>query len=293
MASIERTAYPRFKRYYTLAQLQKTYTPTSSEIAFARSNTQGNQNFFNLIILLKSFQRLGYFPNLEQIPQDITNHLREYLKLSDDLDVGYDQSRTLYRHKKEIRAYFQVTTFNKQARHLISEAVSGSALVMDNPADLINVAIEILVKDRYELPGFNSLNRLVCRLRTRVNYLLFSQVTQQLDDQYLIRLDSLLENHPVHQRSSYNDLKKLPKKSTRNHLNDLLVHLTWLESLGDISPYLEKINPSKIQHWAARDADASPVVEDDDLRECAAPNLWMLRKLKKSPNPNEPLYYSA
>lgn len=170
MASIERTAYPRFKRYYTLAQLQKTYTPTSAEIAFARSNTQGDRNFFNLMVLLKSFQRLGYFPNLEQIPQDIINYLRNYLKLSENIDLGYDRSRTLYRHKKEIRAYFQVTAFDKQARHLISEAVSRSALVMDNPADLINMAIEMLVKERYELPGFNSLNRLVCRLRIRVNH---------------------------------------------------------------------------------------------------------------------------
>jgi TnpA family transposase len=261
VASIERTAYPRFKRYYTIDQLQKTYTPTSTEIAFGRSNTQGDKNFFYLMVLLKSFQRLGYFPSLEQIPQDITNYLRDYLKLSENIDTGYDQSRTLYRHKKEIRAYFQVTAFDKQARHLISEAVSSSSLVMDNPADLINVAIEMLVKDRYELPGFNSLNRLVCRLRTRVNHLLFSQVTQQLDDEYLSRLDSLVENHPVHQRSPYNDLKKLPKKSTRNHLNDLLVHLTWLESLGDISPYLEKINPSKIQHWAAeaKSLDASEI----------------------------------
>lgn len=261
MASIERTAYPRFKRYYTQAQLQKTYTPTSTEIAFARDHTQGDRNFFNLIVLLKSFQRLGYFPNLKQIPQDITSYLRDYLKLFENIELGYDRSRTLYRHKKEIRAYFQVTAFDKQARHLISEVVSRSALVMDNPADLINVAIEMLVKDRYELPGFNSLNRLVCRLRTRVNHLLFSQVTQQLDSEYLSRLDSLLENYPVHQRSPYNDLKKLPKKSTRNHLNDLLVHLTWLESLGKVSPYLEKINPSKIQHWAAeaKSLDASEI----------------------------------
>jgi hypothetical protein len=72
---------------------------------------------------------------------------------------------------------------------------------------------------------------------------------------------SLLENHPVQQRSPYNDLKKLPQKSTRNHLNDLLVHLTWLESLGDIAPDLEKINPSKIQHWAAeaKSLDASEI----------------------------------
>jgi TnpA family transposase len=261
VASIERTAYPRFKRYYTLVQLQKTYTPTSTEIAFGLSNTQGDKNFFNLIVLFKSFQRLGYFPTLDQIPKDLINYLRDYLKLSENVELGYDQSRTLYRHKKEIRAYFQVTAFDKQARHLISEAVSKSALVMDNPADLINVAIEMLVKDRYELPGFNSLNRLVCRLRTRVNHQLFSQVITQLDEKYLNYLDSLLENHPVHQRSPYNDLKKLPKKSTRNHLNDLLVHLTWLESLGDISPYLEKINPSKIQHWAAeaKSLDASEI----------------------------------
>ena len=119
MASIERTAYPRFKRYYTLAQLQKTYTPTSTEIAFARDHTQGDKNFFNLIVLLKSFQRLGYFPHLDQIPKDITNYLREHLKLSENINIGYDQSRTLYRHKKEIRAYFQVTAFDKQARHLL------------------------------------------------------------------------------------------------------------------------------------------------------------------------------
>ena len=106
MVSIERTASHGFKRYYTQAQLQKTYTSTSTEIAFARSNTQGDQNFFNMIVLLKSFQRLGYFPNLEQIPQDITSYLRYYLKLSENINIGYDQSRTLYRHKKEIRAYF-------------------------------------------------------------------------------------------------------------------------------------------------------------------------------------------
>jgi hypothetical protein len=119
------------------------------------------------------------------MPQDIINYLRDDLKLSENINIGYDQSRTLYRHKKEIRAYLQVTAFDKQARHLISEAVSKSAEVMDNPADLINVAIEMLVKDRYELPGFNSLNRLVCRLRTRVNHQLFSQVIAQLDEKYL------------------------------------------------------------------------------------------------------------
>jgi hypothetical protein len=35
--------------------------------------------------------------------------------------------------------------------------------------DLMNVAIAELVKSRYELPGFNTLNRLVRRVRNIVN----------------------------------------------------------------------------------------------------------------------------
>jgi Domain of unknown function (DUF4158) len=64
VASIERTAYPRFKRYYTPNELDKIYTPTRIEIAFALKVTAGEENYFNLLVLLKVFQRLGYFPKI-------------------------------------------------------------------------------------------------------------------------------------------------------------------------------------------------------------------------------------
>ena len=261
MASIERTAYPRFKRYFTPAELIEIYTPSPTEITFGLANTSGQKNFLNLIILLKSFQRLGYFPKLTEVPVQIVNHIRDNLNLPEETLLGYDQSRTLYRHKREIRAYLKVIPFDKQARHIITETVYKSAYVMDNPADLINVAVEVLVKDCHELPGFNTLDRLVCRLRNLVNQKIFYQVISQLDDEFLKNLEHLLEIHPFHQRSAYNDLKKLPKKSSRNHLNDLLVHLTWLKSLGEVSPYLKEINRSKIQHWAAeaKSLDASEI----------------------------------
>ena len=57
MASIERTAYPRFKRYYTSNDLCAIYTPTTIEITFALKVTTGEDNFFNLMVLLKVFQR--------------------------------------------------------------------------------------------------------------------------------------------------------------------------------------------------------------------------------------------
>ena len=58
MTSIERTAYPRFKRQFTTKELTEIYTPTSSEIAFAYSTTKGENNVLNLLVILKSFQRL-------------------------------------------------------------------------------------------------------------------------------------------------------------------------------------------------------------------------------------------
>jgi hypothetical protein len=259
VASIERTAYPRFKRYYTPNELKTIYTPTPSEKSFALSNTSGQVNYFNLIVLLKTFQRLGYFPKLSEIPYQIVNCIHNNLNLPDEVKLGYDQGRTLYRHKNVIRSYLKVMPFDKQALHLITKTVYQSAYVMDYPPDLINVALEVLVKEHYELPGFYSLDRLVCRLRLLVNRKLFLQITNQLDSEFIQQLDNLLESLPAEAYSTFNNLKKLPKKPTRNHLNDLIVHLIWLRTQGNVSDYLKGINYSKIQTWAAeaKSLDAS------------------------------------
>lgn len=244
MTSIERTAYPRLKRYFTPLELAKFYTPTSSETKIALANTSGQDNYFNLIILLKTFRRLGYFPKLSEIPTQLVEHIRHSLNLPDKIKLGYDQNRTLYRHKKVIRSYLNVTSFEKEARHLITLTIYQSAYVMDNPADLINVALEVLVKEHFELPGFYTLDKLVSRLRYLVNQKLFLQIVEQLNPEFIQQLDDLLEINSVEGFSLFNNLKKLPKKSTRNHLNDLLVHYSWLKTLGDISPYFKLINQS-------------------------------------------------
>jgi len=249
LASIERTAYPRLKRYFTPKELREIYTPTPAEITFGLSTTQGQVHFLNLMVLLKTFQRLGYFPKLTDLPKNLVNHIRFTLNLPENICVGYEQSRTMYRHRTTIREYLNVTPFNQSARHLAVTTVYKSASVMDNPADLINVAIDELINQRYELPGFNTLDRLVRRVRNLVNHQLFALVISRLNQEYIQRLDNLLSSHPVQRRSSYNDLKQLPKSPTRNHLNDLLTHLIWLDLWGEVKPYLASITESKIQHF--------------------------------------------
>lgn len=45
---------------------------------------------------------------------------------------------------------------------------------------LINVAIEELVRQRYELPAFSTLDRLACHIRSIVNTRLFRRVARKL-----------------------------------------------------------------------------------------------------------------
>ncbi|VXD22093.1 transposase [Planktothrix paucivesiculata PCC 9631] len=251
VTSIERTAYPRFKRQLTAQELTEIYTPKKSEIALAYATTQGESNILNLLCLLKSFQRLGYFPSLVDIPLKIVAHIRSSLKFSVETVLGYENRKTLYRHRTAIREYLQVNQFNQTGLHLAIKAVNESATIMDNPADLMNVAIAELVKNRYELPGFNTLNRLVRRVRNVVNQRLFSQVLSRISSDYQERLLDLLERHPLEYKTAFNSLKQLPKSPTRNNINDFIVHLIWLDSVGDVQPILKDLTTAKIHHFAA------------------------------------------
>ena len=76
MASIERTAYPRFKQNPLTHELDVLYTPTQDELDFANGMVRKEQHRFSILLLLKTFQRLGYFPTLENIPPTIVQHVR-------------------------------------------------------------------------------------------------------------------------------------------------------------------------------------------------------------------------
>ncbi|MGP4021603.1 hypothetical protein [Saccharopolyspora sp. 5N708] len=49
MASIDRTAYPRFKRVVSARELAEAFKPTMDEIAWARGRTQTEQHLLALV----------------------------------------------------------------------------------------------------------------------------------------------------------------------------------------------------------------------------------------------------
>jgi TnpA family transposase len=272
MASIERTAYPRFTPTPSSKDLLSLYTPTEEEMSFTQQATRSATHQLTCLVLLKTFQRLGYFPRLSDVPVTIVQHLRSVLHCGEDLSVGFPEPRTLYRHHRLIREYLGVTAYSAAACHVAARAIYEAAQTMDNPADLINVALETLIKERYELPGFSTLDRLVRRIRTLVNRRFFLTIFQRLAAADCTRLEELLVVDPRLHRSPYNRLKQLSKRPTLTHLQDWLTPREWLLTLGETHEPLTGLPPIKLKHFAA-EAKALDVAE---IRDFTPPKRYTL-----------------
>ena len=59
MASIDRTAYPRFKRSISVRELREAYSPSLDELEWARQMTDSDEALLSLTMCLKCCQRLA------------------------------------------------------------------------------------------------------------------------------------------------------------------------------------------------------------------------------------------
>lgn len=62
MTAIHETAYPRIRSNLSDQELKKLYAPTPDDLAFIERSTKSTVAAFGGMILLKTFQRPGYFP---------------------------------------------------------------------------------------------------------------------------------------------------------------------------------------------------------------------------------------
>jgi hypothetical protein len=83
MTLVDRTAYPRFKQYPSAKELTELYTPTLEDLRFVKSRVRSYKGLLCFMLIMKSFQRVGYFLHPENVPIMFIKHLRSYLKLRD------------------------------------------------------------------------------------------------------------------------------------------------------------------------------------------------------------------
>jgi hypothetical protein len=130
------------------------------------------------------------------------------------------------------------------------EALQGK----DNPADVINVALEALVGQGCELPSYSMLDRLAGALRAEVNGRFHHLVAGRLDATGRARLGSLLVVDPVTRHSAWPTLTRPAGKATVSRLKQHVAFLAWLDGIGPTGEWLAGLPPAKISHFAGEAA---------------------------------------
>src|SRR5574337_64563 len=164
MPSQIRSAYPRFPETFTSLDLQRHYTLSNDERQFALVNTRGGTPLLAFVVLLKTCQYLGYFPALADVPERVVAHLRGQIK--NHLPEVQRRERlqvsqvTLYAYHRLIRDRLNIKAFSMETvEPLLRDRLIQAAQTMNWVIDLINVALEVLIKEKYELPAYSMLER--------------------------------------------------------------------------------------------------------------------------------------
>src|SRR5262245_61741576 len=232
MPRLHETAYPRLKTALAEEELFEIYTPTAEEVSFAAEQTRSATARLGLLVLLKTCQRLGYFVPLAIVPRRIIAHIAVsagVATMPEGLDT-YDASHSRIRHLRLVRIRLGLTAYGAAARRTMVLGAREAAQTKEDLADIINVMLETLVHQRYELPAYSTLERIAFTVRAAVNRRYYQHLATGLDAIQRARLETLLTRPPEARRSLWDTLKQTPKSPTVKHMKESLAHLHWLRS---------------------------------------------------------------
>jgi len=201
------------------------------ELVWAEKRTRESAPRVGLLALLKTFQRLGYFVSLPEVPRPILEHVAQcagYGSIPEDL-FRYGASSARRRHMLLIRDYAGVKAWGDEAQQAMERASQNAARTLEDLPDIINVALEQLVRQRFELPAFSALHRAAQHARAVANRKYQSLVCDRLDAAARERLTIMLTRVEDETKSPWHRLKGEPKQPTTQSNREFLDHLAWLK----------------------------------------------------------------
>lgn len=255
MAAVYQTAYPRIRDDLAEDVMGDIYNPTQKELAFVRKHCKKQSHaYLGLLIQLKIFQRLGRFVPLADIPLVIIKLITKKAKSSVTHAQlqQYFKSGTKDRHIKLLRSYLNVKPYeSKNTSYLLKSWAVEAATTKEKLADIINILIETLVKECFELPSFATLRRIAQSARSQVNNEYYRKLHGFLNTNGIEQIDLIL-NTPtgsVKNNFGWNTLKSEPKKPTPKNVQAFLNYLQWLKSLQEELPIDLGLPPIKHQQY--------------------------------------------
>ncbi|MDB0543289.1 Tn3 family transposase [Ralstonia solanacearum] len=255
MATVGRTAYPRFPEAFSAAELQACYTPDVEELEWVRRNARGQSSRLGLLILLKVFQQMHHFPNLDAIPCAVIDHVRASVDMGAEVEFGYEKSRAsaLFRHHAVIREFLGIQPYyGTDANEVAVRAAREASETLDQPVDIINATIDSLIQQQVELPAFSTLDAIAEQVHARTQTVLFRSVARRLTDGDKAQLDRLLRREFNQRQTAYNTIKRHALRPSRKHISLLIEHLTWLEGFGDYASVLKGVPATKLRSLSSQ-----------------------------------------
>ena len=254
MTSIERTAYPQFRRLTSARVLHVFFTPTEDEAAWARERTETPESLLALLVDLKCFQRMARFCPREEIPGTVTDHVRHCLGLAPEVEADHGAERTIRLHRGLVRRRQGATRDPRRARALAAAAIREAAQVRNHPPDLINVALERIIEASLELPAYSTLDDMATTIRAEVNEAICAGITGRMGPEGTQRAQGLLDTAGSDGRSMFNRLKKPAQRATWSRFKAQAEYLDEVDALGDTAYWVEGVAPSKIADFAGEAA---------------------------------------
>ncbi len=148
-----------------------------------------------------------------------------------------------------IRKYLGLQPYDNDATGiLIFQWALEAAKTKEALADIINVSLEYLVKEKYELPPFSILQRLCQSARAEVNNTYFNQLSNFLNAEGRAAVTKLL-NSSGPDSYGWNDLKHETKRPTPRNIHEYIRYLEWLSSLQTMLPTDLGLPPTKHRQY--------------------------------------------
>jgi hypothetical protein len=124
-----------------------------------------------------------------------------------------------------VLSWVGVTPFDKPGRRSMLKAGIEASRVREDLADIINFAIEELVRQRFELPTFGTLLRAAQKARATVNSGFYTRIMRALDEATKARLDHLFTRVSEGGRTAWDLIKSEPRQATAKEIKRFAAHL--------------------------------------------------------------------
>jgi TnpA family transposase len=252
MPTITDTAYPRLPTRPSPTELEGAFSPTDTERAFVARRTRRPGPRLALLVLLKTFQRLGYFVRIAEVPSVIVTHIAAVTGLTGAVDGLEDYDDTTYRIRLTalVRGFLNVIGYDQSAREIVVRASIEAARTRDDLTDIVNVAIEELIRCRFELPAFGTLLKIARTARRLVNRGYHRQIAAAMSAEAREHLAALLVVPEGATRSGWDRAKAEPLRPSPQRMREFLIHLNWLKT-QTADGVFAGIPHQKIRHFAA------------------------------------------